>query len=150
MFSKSGNFGAVFFGQYANPSGPEAATDVVIKCPVDSSLGRQLYGMEKHTNVKLKQKCDDKIRFPEYVGELIIPPELPVASGIARLGLVWRQAGSGDTLEQYLSSSRIGQLASLLGTVASGGSLRRELSATLLQELALMVQDLQDCGIVHR
>lgn len=149
--TKRGNFGAVFFGEYSNPNDMEgSSTDVVVKCPRQSDLGRQLYDMEKHSNMKLRRSRLDKTRFPEYLGEVIIPADFPLAPGLFRLGLVWRRAGSGDTLEQYLTTSRIPQLASILGTTATPTPLRRDLTARILEELALIVQDFQSCGIVHR
>lgn len=149
--SKIGSFGRVFFGEYADISNGETVA-VVVKCPVQSEIARQLFEMEKYTNMKLRQKSKARARFPEYLGEVILP--LPVGSnltpGLIRMGLVWEQIGNGDTLEDYLKSSRVAQLASLLGTISSGIPLRRELSAKLLYELALVLQDLQRCGIVHR
>ena len=148
---KNGSFGAVFFGEYANSNGSSnLSTDVVVKCPVDSDFARQLYKMEKYTNAKLNDKFPETTRFPPYLGEVILPPEIPVASGLARLGLVWQRVGNGETLEEFLTGSRITQLATLLGTTATPSPLRKNCTARLLQELALIVQDIQSCGIIHR
>lgn len=147
--SKTGNFGGVFFGEYANISNGETAA-VVVKCPVQSEIGRQLFQMEKYTNVKLQQKSKVRVRFPQYLGEVILPVGSNLTPGLIRMGLVWEQIGNGDTLEDYLRSSQVSQLASVLGTNSSGFPLRRELSAKVLYELALVLQDLQRCGIVHR
>lgn len=149
--TKAGNFGQIFFGEYTDPADTSAEVkDVVVKCPVASDIGRQLYAMEKYTNVKLRKKAHDKSRFPEYLGEVIVPEELSLTSGLVRLGLVWLRAGNGDTLEDYFTSSRLPQLASLLGTLTTPLPLRRDLSARILFELALILSDLQQCGIVHR
>lgn len=147
---RNGNFGAVFFGLYNDPNSQTSPTQIVVKCPVQSTLGRELYTMEKYTNIKLQNNSPRPKRFAQYVGEVIIPPEQPVAAGLVRLGLVWRREGSGDTLESYLSSAKISQLASVLGTVAAPISLRRSLAARLIRELALMLKDIQSCGFVHR
>lgn len=149
--STNGNFGAVFFGQYLDPvSEYTTPQDVVVKCPIASDLGRQLYNMEKHTNVKLNSNFSTDQRFPEYIGELLIPRDVPVIQGISRLGLVWRKIGTGETLEDFITTSRITQLASILRVSGNMRPVRRELAAGVLRELCLIVRDLQLCGIVHR
>lgn len=147
--AKTGNFGFVFFGEYTDSNSGKIA-EIVVKCPIETSIGRQLFNMEKYTNAKLRQKSRDKSRFPDYVGEIILPAATSLTPGLARMGLVWERVGDGDTLENYLDASRVSQLASILGTNASGFPLRREFSARILNELALVIQDLQQCGIVHR
>lgn len=147
--SRNGNFGAVFFGQYQDDK-EEALTDVVVKVPVETELGRQLYDMERHSNSKLTRKLNPPRRFPDYLGELIIPSDTPVADGLGRLGLVWRSVNSTETLEDILSSGRIFDFATSLGTNASSSSPRRDFCGVLLRELALILQDIQSCGIVHR
>lgn len=149
--AKAGNFGRIFFGEYTDPVDPSTATrEVVVKCPVASDIGRQLYAMEKYTNVKLREKANDKSRFPHYLGEVIIPEGLGLMPDLVGLGLVWQRAGSGDTLEDYFTSSRLMQLASLLGAFGNTMPLRRDLCARVLYELALILRDLQQSGIVHR
>lgn len=149
--TRYGSFGAVFFGQYTDPADEsQTPVDIVVKCPVESQLSRQLYDMERHTNEKLQRKISTIRRFPPFLGELVIPPSVPLVAGLARFGLVWQQAGSGDTLEQYLNEMRVSELASLLGTTPTQSPLRRQLAATLLRELSYILQDLQSCGIVHR
>eukprot|EP00177_Eucheuma_denticulatum_P001784 GFKZ01003196.1.p1 GENE.GFKZ01003196.1~~GFKZ01003196.1.p1 ORF type:complete len:361 (+),score=48.99 GFKZ01003196.1:661-1743(+) len=149
--SKSGNFGMVFFGEYSDPAAPSSpAEQIVVKCPVESSLGRQLYAMEKYTNKKLRQKQSENKRFPPFLGEVVISADSSVIAGLVRLGLVWKRVGDGETLEDFLVSSRLGQLGSLLGAPSVAAPLRRELSAKVLAELALVLQDLQETGIVHR
>ncbi|KAI0566481.1 Protein kinase [Gracilaria domingensis] len=106
--------------------------------------------MEKYTNLKLNNSFSEEKRFPEYVGELIIPGNFPIATGLSRLGLVWRRVGSGETLEDYINPSRISTLMSLLGAQHSTPPIRRGLAAAVLMELSLIVNDLQSCGIVHR
>lgn len=147
--AKTGNFGFVFFGEYTDSNSGKIA-EIVVKCPIETSIGRQLFNMEKYTNAKLRQKSRDKSRFPGYIGEIILPAATSLTPGLARMGLVWERVGDGDTLENYLDASRVSQLASILGTNASGFPLRREFSARILNELALVVRDLQQCGIVHR
>lgn len=149
--AKAGNFGRIFFGEYIDPTHLSTATrDVVVKCPIASDIGRQLYTMEKYTNVKLRQNANDKSRFPEYLGEVIIPDGLGLTPDLIRLGLVWQRVGNGDTLEDYLTSPRLTQLAGLLGVFSSEMPLRRDLCAIILCELALILKDLQQSGIVHR
>lgn len=149
--STNGNFGAVFFGQYLDPlSECDTPQDVVVKCPIASDLGRQLYNMEKHTNIKLKGSFGTDQRFPEYIGELLIPSEIPVVQGVSRLGLVWRKIGTGETLEDFISPTRITQLASILRVSGVMRPVRRDLAAGVLRELSLIVRDIQSCGIVHR
>lgn len=148
--AKAGNFGGVFFGEYKDPQNPSSDCDVVVKCPIETEIGRQLYSMEKYTNFKLRQKADNRTRFPTFLGEMIIPPECNLASGFIRLGLVWLRVGNGDTLEDFLTPYQIRQLGSLLGTGAVASPLRRPLTARLILELSLLLRDLQQCGIVHR
>lgn len=147
----SGNFGAIFFGQYddlkdeiANPK------EVVVKCPIASDLGRQLYNIERYTNLKLKRNCRNQQIFPVYMGEVIIPPEVPFSTSLSRVGLVWEKIGTGETLETYLTSHRIVQLGSVLGVSAPSSVIRRDLAAAVLKKLSLIIKDLQSCGIVHR
>lgn len=148
---KSGSFGKVFFGEFSDPVNPNALPrQVVVKCPVASTLGRQLYDMEKYTNLKLRKSRNDRIRFPQYIGEVIVPPTENVAAGLLRLGLVWERVGNGSTLEEYMSSSGISKLASTLGTAVSASPLRRHLAASVLYELCLVLEDIQKSGIVHR
>lgn len=150
QMDKAGNFGGVFFGQYSDPGNPDKFMDVVVKCPIESDLGRQLYRMEKYTNAKLKQMSAKRVRFPPYLGEVIIPPGSPIASGLAPLGLVWRRVGNGDTLEDFLTTAKVSQLAGFLGVSSHESPLRRQLAAKIIFELALVLKDLQKCGIVHR
>lgn len=147
--SKAGNFGYVFFGEY-NDRNTGQTTEIVVKCPIETPIGRQLFNMEKHTNAKLRQKSSDKSRFAEYLGEIILPADVRLTPGLARMGLVWERVGGGETLEDYLSASRVPVLANILGTSASGFPLRRELGGRVLKELAVIVENLQQCGIVHR
>lgn len=141
----------VFFGEYIDPADPSSLSEqIVVKCPVESALGRQLYSMEKYTNQKLRQKQSESKRFPPFLGEVVISAESSLIAGLVRLGLVWKRVGNGDTLEDFLVSSRLGQLGGLLGAPSMAAPLRRELSAKVLAELALVLQDLQKTGIVHR
>lgn len=146
-----GNFGAVFMGQYSDTDDPSGSfTNVVVKCPVEATLARKLYEMERHTNLKLQKKPSSIRRFPSYMGELIVPPETPVMSGLTRFGLVWQYSGAAESLEQYFIPSRLPQLAQILQTSAIATPLRRQLAATLIRELSYIVQELQSSGIVHR
>lgn len=150
---RSGSFGAVFLGRYNGTDNQldDSVDEVVVKCPVDSDMGRKLYDMERHTNVKLATKFSSASRrFPNLVGEIIIPPTMPLSPGLARFGLIWQRSTTDDTLEDYLSNSGVSRLATLLETIPSATPLRRQLSATILRELAYIVNDLQSCGIVHR
>lgn len=149
---RSGSFGAVFLGHYNGADNlDEAVDEVVVKCPVDSEMGRKLYDMERHTNMKLASKFSSSSRrFPNLVGEIIIPPTMPLSPGLARFGLVWERSTTDDTLEDFLTTSRVAELSALLGTAPTPTPLRRQLSATILRELVYIVQDLQTCGIVHR
>lgn len=146
----SGSFGGVFFGEYRDPNDPSNLFNIVVKCPVETDIGRKLYNMEKYTNLKLQQKADNQTRFPPFLGEMIIPPGSNLAAKFVRLGLVWQRVGNGETLEDFLSSYRIMQLANLLGTVGLASPLRRQLCAKIILELSLLLRDLQQCGIVHR
>ncbi|CAN8076884.1 unnamed protein product [Agarophyton chilense] len=149
--SKNGSFGAIFMGEYIDPVvGTKASSDVVVKCPIKSDIGRELYNMEKYTNLKLNKSFVETKRFPEYIGEVIIPNHYPIVTGLSRLGLVWRRVGNGETLEDYINSARVSGLMSLLGVRYESSSIRRRLAASLLLELSLIVKDLQSCGIVHR
>lgn len=147
---QSGNFGAVFFGQYDDPGAEGALQDVVLKCPMESELGRQLYDMERHTNVKLSKADTYPRRFPYYLGEMAFSQEQRLPLGVAPMALVWRRVQPAETLELFLSSSSVDSLASILGTTASANPLRRPLCATILRELSLIVNDLQSNGIIHR
>lgn len=149
---RAGNFGAVFIGQYVESDSSMSGEwlDIVVKCPKDSDMALKLYEMEKHANMKLKKRGVSGRRSPYFLGEIAISSDTPLALGMGRVGLVWEQSGSGETLEQYLTSARIVELASMFGTTASGTTLRRDLCATILRELAYIVQDVQSCGIVHR
>lgn len=148
--TRTGNFGNVFFGRY-DRVGVEAL-EVVVKCPTDSDLGRKLLDMERHTNEKLSQKSNgaDGARFPRYLGRLIVPPDAPVAPGLARVGLVWAFEGTGETLEDYLGGGRASALAGLLGTHAAESPLRRAFAAAVLSEMLALLGELQSAGIVHR
>lgn len=144
---RAGNFGAVFLGRLSDDySGTD--TDIVVKCPVDSDLGRKLYDMERHTNRKLAARPSPN--FPPYLGELLIPADRPLAPGLARLGLVWQQSASTDTLEEYLTTGNIPVLAQLLSTSPAATPLRTALCGTLLRQLAVIAADIHDAGIVHR
>lgn len=150
---RSGNFGTVFFGVYTLEGGDDnqgVPVEVVVKCPVNSDIGRKLYDMERYTNLKLRSSAFSTSRFPNLLGEVIIPSEVTISPGLVRLGLVWERCGDGNTMEDYLSSGRLPQLATMLGTTSGAAPLRRQLSAKILKELALIVQDLQKSGIVHR
>lgn len=149
---RSGNFGRVFFGFYTMEGGDnqDVPIEVVVKCPVNSDIGRKLYDMERYTNFKLGGTKFSTSRFPNLLGEVIIPADVTLSPGLLRLGLVWERCGDGNTLEDYLSSGRIAELATALGTTSGASPLRRQLSAKILKELALIVQDLQKSGIVHR
>lgn len=147
---QSGNFGAVFFGQYHDPGADGPPQDVVLKCPLESELGRQLYDMERHTNMKLSKADTYPRRFPYYLGEMTFSQEQQLPLGIAPMALVWHRIQPAETLESFLSSASVEHLANILGTTASANPLRRPLCAKILRELSLVVNDLQSNGIIHR
>lgn len=147
---QSGSFGAVYFGQYNDPDNNGIPQDVVLKFPVESQLGQQLYEMERHTNLKLSKSDTHPRRYPTFLGELSFPPEQQMPFGIAPSALVWQRVEPAETLERFLSTTSIDSLASAFGTSAAANPLRRTLCAALLRELALIVSDLQSSGIVHR
>lgn len=147
---QSGNFGAVFFGQYHDPEAEGTRRDVVLKCPMESKLSQQLYDMERHTNMKLSKAGTYPRRFPLYLGETTFSPDQQLPIGVARTALVWSRIQPAETLELFLSSASLDPLANALKTTAFANPLRRPLCATLLRELALTVNDLQKIGIIHR
>lgn len=147
--SRSGSFGRVFFGSCVASDGSDVP--IVVKCPIDTSLARQLHNMETYTNRKLQRAANGSPkRFPEYLGEVIVPKDAIMAPGLLRIGLVWRLEGLGDTMEDVFTADRLAELASALGTTVAASPLRRELASAVLIELLFLVQDLQDSGIVHR
>lgn len=148
----AGNFGAVFLGQLEEDvaGGGGKRTDIVVKCPIKSELGRKLYDMEAYSNYKLGKRSSNLTYYPPFLGEVIIPSEWPLASGLSRLGLVWQRSGFGETLETYLTPQSISQLATLLTTTPAATPLRYNLCAAVLRQLAYIVEDIQSAGIVHR
>eukprot|EP00171_Calliarthron_tuberculosum_P014150 IDg14150t1 len=135
----AGNFGRVYFGRYEAPVDME----VVVKCPVGGELARALYDMELYTNQKLARAHSEQSRYARYLGQIVLPGGATGGGGDARVGLVWQREGDGDTLERYLSSARIGQLATTLGVNGYGNPLRRKLTAAVLRELLTCLQQLQ-------
>lgn len=142
--SASGNFGRVYFGRYTAP----IDMDVVVKCPLSGELARELYNMELYTNRKLARGHSEHSRYARYLGQIALPGG--ITDGGAAVGLVWQREGAGDTLERYLSSARVGQLATALGVDAMARPLRRTLAKAVLRELLTCLRQLQDADIVHR
>lgn len=115
------NFGSVFLGRFSNDYSV-TGTDIVVKCPVDSDLGRMLYVMEWFTNRKLAGRSSTQ--FPPYLAKLLIPTARPIVQVLARLQLVWRHSASTNTVQIYLTTGKISVLAQLLSTSPSATPLR--------------------------
>lgn len=134
--SRTGNFGNVYFGRYANHE-----LDVVVKCAQDSELARALYKMEAHCNARLAGSYSEESRYPQYYGQIKVPTS-------ARVGMVWAREAT-ETLEDYLRPANINALACVLG-VQDSGVPRRRLAAALLYELLMCISQLWDFDLVHR
>lgn len=149
---RRGSFGKVWFGR-------EATTDtaVVIKCPVEGAKARTLWDVEEHVNSKLARArggADDG-RVAEYLGKIIVPRDAELVAGVSRIGLVWRRAGRGETMEDFLQNNRVPELEETMRrvdtpTTAWSGRLRVELAERVLVELIELLVVLDGAGIVHR
>lgn len=147
---RRGSFGKVWFGVET-----ASGTDVVVKCPVESEKARSLLNVEEHANTKLarisrKRGDSAEARWAEYLGKIIVPRDAELAKDVGRIGLVWRRAGDGETLEDYLQNNRIPELCQTMKVVNQTGNLRVQLAETMLVELVKLLICLDDAGIVHR
>lgn len=147
---RRGSFGKVWFGVETN-----SGADIVVKCPIDTDKARTLLNVEEHTNSKLvsvarKRPDIASSRWAEYLGKIIVPRDADLASGVSRIGLVWRRVGSGETLEDYLQNDRIPELGETMKVGRDSGRLRLQLAETVLVELIELLVSLGEVGIVHR
>lgn len=143
----TGSFGHVYFGRDTR-----TGQDVVVKCPIDEPLARSLYSTEKYVNTKLKNSRVQPRRWAEYLGEVVVPRDEVSAEGVARIGLVWKREGGGETLEEMLRRGDFVQLSRLLGVkhTLPGVAIRRELFTGVVWWLLIMLKDLQALGLYHR
>jgi hypothetical protein len=149
---RRGSFGRVFFGREGVTN-----TELVIKCPMENAKARTLYNVEEHTNAKLMRVYNSNLdkRWADFLGKIIVPRNAELSPGLSRIGLVWRYAGCGETLEEYLNSNKIFALESAMKRSTApctiwGGRLRVQLAERVLIELVLLLRDLAHAGIIHR
>ena len=150
-----GNFGAVYVGEHRLSGEP-----LVVKAAKAAAdgLAQSLLEVERHVNWKLQDRSGElqPRRWAMFLGSARVsnlgaPPEL--LDAYAPTVLVWRKEGSGETLEDYLSSRPCSALSAAIGasdTAAHGASLCRSSFRIVVGELLQALTQLQAAGIMHR
>lgn len=133
----AGSFGEVFFGSLSDTGEP-----VVLKRPFPSPTARTLFRIERSINKKLDPG-------PEY-----IPNHWPKFLGEhfrhSQTFLVWKRAGDGYTLEDYISSRPSAALCDAMRVRCSTSTLNVPLFCAVVGTLLTALRDLHQRGVVHR
>ena len=131
----AGSFGDVFFGRIRSDGSP-----VVLKRSRPSATAKALFRREKEINSRLRST--ETPRWPTYLGTF---------TKDSATFLVWRRAGTGRTLEHYLSCCGPTALGDALNTPAPAGSrMRVRLFRVVVCELLRAADEMHSRGIVHR
>lgn len=128
----------------------DESLDIVVKCPNDSKVSQKLYTTEKHTNMEFRKRNVRGRLFLCLFGKVANLSDTLSALGMVEVGLTCKLSGSVETVEQYLASSGIVEMTTMIETSAADILLWRDRFRRNLRDYAFNIQNLQSCGIVHR
>ncbi|KAA8495672.1 Serine/threonine-protein kinase STN7, chloroplastic [Porphyridium purpureum] len=135
----TGSFGNVWFGTQIS-----TGEQVVLKQANSDPVANDLFSQEVYINKKLAA-LSAKVS-PAYWPEFLGCTEYK-----SQQVIVWRKAGSGDTLDHLLSSRPLDAVYATLGVSAPvSAQVRTGLFRKVIGELLLAVVQIQSAGIYHR
>lgn len=138
-----GSYGSVFFG-FCGRQGCK----IVVKCPKDVPLAKNLIETEKYVNKKLSVMDG---RWAEYLGSYPVPMGVDIPAGTLRTCLVWKMEGDGSSLEDFLMKKPKENLSQAVRVYEDSSSrLNYATCKAVMRELLIAVAEMHDKGIMHR